>query len=289
MKKWDGKTKGSVRGYKFFIFCITFLGLKVSYFFCFFVSYYYILFATKQRNGLIQFYCVGLGKTKKEAKQLAIKNFYIFGQTLIDRIAMFTRRKVKFTHTFNNEKVLRELNEENKGGILLSGHIGNWEIAGNLIHDRISSTINIVMLDTEVEKVKSFLELKTGGPRYSLIPIKDDMSHLILIHRALKRNEFIAIHADRISDDAKSIELDFLQSKAKFPLGPFLLAEKLKVPVSFVFAVKGTKTHYELFATDPIRGQKSAEYIAKLYVKQLETMIKKYPTQWFNFYKYYAD
>jgi predicted LPLAT superfamily acyltransferase len=289
MEKWDGKTKGSLRGYKFFIFCINFLGLKVAYFFCFFVSYYYIIFAAKQRDALIQFYCLGLGKTKKEAKKLAIKNFYNFGQTLIDRIAMFTPRKKQFTHTFNNEKALRELNEENKGGILLSAHLGNWEIAGNLIHDRISSTINIVMLDAEVEKVKSFIELKTGGPSYNLIPIKDDLSHLILIHRALKRNEFVAIHADRITGDGKSIELNFLQSKAKFPLGPFILAEKFKVPVTFVFAVKGTKTHYELFASEPIRSQKSAESIAKAYVKQLETMIEKYPTQWFNFYKYYAD
>ena len=76
---------------------------------------------------------------------------------------MMSSKKKAFTYTFNNEKVLREMSNNQKGGILISAHLGNWENAGNLIHQRITSTINIVMLDAEVKKIKSFLELKTGG------------------------------------------------------------------------------------------------------------------------------
>ena len=289
MEKWDGKTKGSLWGYKFFIFIIRTFGIRVSYFFCYFVSFYYILFAKTQKEALIQFYTVGLGNSRKEAKKLAFTNFYNFGQTLIDRVAMLTNKQSKFTHTFNNEKVLRELNDNKKGGILISGHVGNWENAGNLIHDRITSKINIVMLDAEVEKVKSFMEMKTGGSNYNIIPIKDDMSHLILIHRALKRCEFVALHADRISPGSKNVELDFLNSKAEFPIGPFILAQKFKAPITFVYAAKANKFHYDLYATDPLENVTSEMEVAEAYVKQLEKMVKKYPTQWFNFYKYYAD
>jgi predicted LPLAT superfamily acyltransferase len=290
MEKWDGKTKGSLWGYKFFIFIIRTFGLNVSYFFCRIVSYYYILFAKTPREGLIQFYAIGFGHNKKKSRKLAITNFYNFGQTLIDRIAMFSDKKKAFTHTFNNEKVLRKMNENGNGGILISGHVGNWENAGNLIHERITSTINIVMLDAEVEKVKKFMEMKTGGSKYNLIPIKKDgMSHLILIHQALKRKEFVALHADRITEDTKSFELNFLKGEAKFPMGPFILAEKFKVPITFVYAAKATKFHYDLYATDPITEPLPALEIAQKYVSHLETMVKKYPTQWFNFYKYYAD
>lgn len=289
MEKWDGKTKGSLWGYKFFIFIIKTFGIRVSYFFCYFVSFYYILFAKTQKEALIQFYTVGFGYSEKEAQKLAFKNFYNFGQTLIDRVAMLTNKQKAFTHTFNNEKVLRELNEQNKGGILISGHVGNWENAGNLIHDRITSKINIVMMDAEVAKVKSFMEMKTGGSNYNIIPIKDDMSHLILIHRALKRNELIALHADRVSPGSKNIELNFLNSKTEFPIGPFILAQKFKVPITFVYAAKASSFHYDLYATDPIENMESENDIAQAYVSHLETMVKKYPTQWFNFYKYYAD
>tara|TARA_B110000285_G_scaffold234894_1_gene313557 strand:+ start:250 stop:1122 length:873 start_codon:yes stop_codon:yes gene_type:complete len=288
-KKWNGKTKGSLWGYKFFVFLIRFFGLSVSYFFCYFVSFYFILFAKQQREGLLQFYTVGLGYSRKEAKKLAFNNFYNFGQTLIDRIAMLTNKRKSFTHTFNNEKVLREMNDNNEGGILISGHVGNWENAGNLIRERITSTINIVMLDAEKEKIKVFLENKTGGQKYNLIPIKDDLSHLILMHRALKRNEFIAIHADRVSEVGKNIELKFLKSKTEFPLGPFILAHKFKAPITFVYAAKASKFHYELYATDPLTVTNSPEEVAQKYVTHLESMVYKYPTQWFNFYNYYAS
>ena len=146
-----------------------------------------------------------------------------------------------------------------------------------------------VMLDAEKEKIKVFLENKTGGQKYNLIPIKDDLSHLILMHRALKRNEFIAIHADRVSEVGKNIELKFLKSKTEFPLGPFILAHKFKAPITFVYAAKASKFHYELYATDPLTVTNSPEEVAQKYVTHLESMVYKYPTQWFNFYNYYAS
>ena len=162
-KKWDGKTKGSLWGYKFFVFCVNTFGLNVSYFFCYFVSAYYVLFAKKQRNGVMKFYQEAFGYSKKTARKKTFKNFYHFGQTLIDRVALQTKKKDALTYRFNNEMVLREMHENKTGGILISGHVGNWENAGNLIHHRITSAINIIMLDEEVEKVKAFLEMKTGG------------------------------------------------------------------------------------------------------------------------------
>ena len=288
-KKWDGKTKGSLLGYKFFVFCIRFLGVRFSYFFCIWVSAYFVLFARKQRNALVGFYQKGFDFSKSKAYQLAAKNFYTFGQVLIDRIALKTKRKKIFTHSFSNEKVLREMNAMGKGGFLFSGHVGNWENAGNLIGERITSKINILMLDAEVEKIKSFLNQNTEEAKYNLIPIKNDMSHLILIHQALKKNELIALHADRTMEGQKVFSFPFLNGVANFPSGPFIMAYKFKVPITFVFAVKTTSTNYALSATDLILEANSPEEIAQKYVNRLEELVKNNPTQWFNFFEFYAN
>ena len=286
-KKWDGKTKGSLLGYKFFIFCINTLGVKVSYFFCFWVASYFVLFAKKQRNGLVNFYQTGFGISRWKSYKLTFIGFYKFGQTLIDRIALSSSKSGSYTFDFENEQALIKMINENKGGILISGHLGNWENAGNLLRERITPKINVLMLDEEVEKIKSYLQLQTGGPKFSIIPIKDDFSHLILMHQALKRKEFIAIHGDRLNGLSKSLELNFLNGRAKFPVGPFILAHKFKVPVTFVFAVKKTSKHYRLSATDPIYASDSELEIAQKYVTCLEQKVKESPTQWFNFYDYY--
>jgi predicted LPLAT superfamily acyltransferase len=288
-KKWDGKTKGSLLGYKFFVFCIRFLGVRFSYFFCIWVSGYFVLFARKQRNSLIRFYTEGFGYTNWQAIRTATKNFYRFGQVLIDRIALKTNRKKIFTHSFDNEKALVDMNAMGKGGFLFSGHVGNWENAGNLIGERITSKINILMLDAEVEKIKHFLDKNTEQAKYNLIPLKEDMSHLILIHQALKRNELIALHADRTLEGHKKMTFPFLNGTANFPAGPFIMAHKFKVPITFVFAVKTTATHYQLSATEPILEAASPEEIASKYVKRLEEMVKGTPEQWFNFYDFYAN
>ncbi len=288
-EKWDGKTKGSLLGYKFFIFCIKTLGVKVSYFFCFWVASYFVLFAKKQRNGLMKFYQVGLSVPKWKAFIMSYIGFFKFGQTLIDRIALSSGNTKTFTFDFNNEEALVKMMKENKGGILISGHLGNWENAGNLLRERITPTINVLMLDAEVEKIKSYLQVQTGGPKFNIIPIKDDFSHLILMHQALKRKEFIAIHGDRVNGLSKNFEFKFLNGKAKFPAGPFILAHKFKVPITFVFAVKKSSTHYGLSATNPIYSSESEEEIAQKYVSCLEQKVKESPTQWFNFYDYYES
>lgn len=288
-KEWDGKTKGSLWGYRFFIAIIRFLGIRTSYFFCIWVSGYFVLFARKQRNSLIQFYQKGFHFSKMKSLRFATANFYEFGKIIIDRIALRTSRKSIYTHSFENEIVLRNMSESGKGGFLFSGHVGNWENAGSLIGERITSNINILMLDAEVEKIKSYIDSSVEKVKFNLIPLKDDMSHLILIHQALKRNELIALHADRTLPGQKTFSLPFLNGIAQFPSGPFIMAYKFKVPVTFVFALKH-KFHFSLSATDPVTGGievNSPEEIAELYVKRLEEMVRKVPKQWFNFFNYF--
>jgi predicted LPLAT superfamily acyltransferase len=288
MSRWDGKTKGSLTGYKIFLFFINSLGLDFAYRLLRLVTYYYYLFAAKQKTALLDFYQNTLHFSPSEAKKLARRNFYIFGQTLVDRAAFLLGDTQKYTHVFENEQYLIDIREGGKGGILLSAHLGNWETAGNLLKGRITPTINIVMLDAEVESIKQFMETSTGGSRFKIIAIKDDLSHIISIRNALINNEFVAIHADRYLDGAKFIELDFFGKKAKFPFGPFVIASKFDAPVTFVFAAKDGKYSYHLSATLPIMTKMKPEEIARLYVAELEGKVRAYPEQWFNYFNFFV-
>ncbi|NIJ55125.1 LpxL/LpxP family acyltransferase [Dyadobacter arcticus] len=287
MSRWDGKTRGSLIGYKIFLFFIHFLGLNFAYLLLRIVTYYYFLFATKPKNALLDFYQNALHISASDAKKLVRKNFYIFGQTLVDRAAFLLGKNKAYTHIFENEQYLIDIRERGKGGILLSAHLGNWETAGNLLKGRITPTINIVMLDAEVESIKKFMDLSTGGSRFKVIAIKNDLSHIISIRNALINNEFVAIHSDRYIDGAKFIELDFLGKKAKFPYGPFVIASKFDAPVTFVFAAKDGKYSYHLSSTLPITEKMKPEEIARLYVAELERKVRKYPEQWFNYFNFF--
>lgn len=287
MSDWDGKSKGTVLGYKIFIYSIKIFGVPVAYSILRFVTFYYYLFASKNRKAIESFYADALKIPANKISKTTRKNFFYFGQTLIDRIAFLIGKGNRFSYTFKNEQNLIDMKNAGKGGILLSGHVGNWETAGNLLNSRITPKINVLMYDGEAQKIKKFMDSTTGGSKFNIIPIKDDISHVIKVHQALSNNEFIAIHADRYMEGAKYIELDFLEKKAKFPLGPFIIASKFKAPVTFVFNVKEKKYHYKLSSTTPITEKLSAEEIARLFVKELEKKVTLHPEQWYNYFNFF--
>ena len=169
--------------------------------------------------------------------------------------------------------------------LLISAHIGNWEAAGHLLK-RLKTAINIVMYEVEQEKIKAYLE-KVRNRSFHVIFIKEDMSHIYEINEALKRNEFVCIHADRLVEGNKTIESKLLGANAKFPIGPFVLATTFKTPVSFVFALKEGIKHFHFFASKAKiydKGKQDIPNIVNDYTKEMEKMIKvQYK---FNIYLY---
>jgi len=129
----------------------------------------------------------------------------------------------------------------------------------------------------------------TKEKKIKIIAIKEDFSHIIEINRALRDKEFICIHGDRFTDSevSKKKTFDFMGLPADFPVGPFRLVSRLKVPYCFVFAIKSTNYNYDFFAFENKSESYKLEDIMGAYVAQLEKMVKKYPKQWYNFYPFW--
>jgi predicted LPLAT superfamily acyltransferase len=180
--------------------------------------------------------------------------------------------------------------EEKQGGLLLSAHIGHWEIAGHLLQ-RLNTGINIVMFDGEERHIKEYMESVTGRHSAKIILIKEDLSHIYAIHGALKNNEFVCMHADRFLEGNKTMSGTLLGKSARFPAGPFLLANSFRVPVSFVFAMKETPLKYHFYASPPKiypkpeAGDEPA--ILTDFCERMEVLIGKYPLQWYNYYDFW--
>ena len=286
---WDGRSRGNKLGYGIFIWLLKTGGLAPAYFLLRFVSWYYILFVPAATGPLRQLY-QRLGFSQREIKKTIRKNIYVFGQSIIDKIVVMSGLKHQFTVERTGGYYLNELADGGKGGILVSAHLGNYELAGHLLQ-RLDTIINIVMYDGEAEQVKQYLDKITGPKTFNIIYIREDLSHIYEMSAALQRNELICLHADRYVEGNRTIEHEFLGSPAKFPLGPFILASKLKAPVCFVFAFKETKHKYHFYGHPPKvydgRGTEGAQKMLQDYIILLEEKVRKYPEQWFNYYDFW--
>lgn len=285
MSKWTGRTKGNLLGYQIIVRILKIFGLKVTYFFLRFVSYYYYAFVAAPRDHLTKFYRECLGVSRDEAKKITKKNFYVLAQSLVDRIAFTLGKGGSYHFTNVNEDKLKEIANRGDGLVLISAHYGNWDIAGQMLGP--INKINVLMFENEHEKIKGYLD-SLGKQNYNIIPQKNDMSHLIKVYGAIKKGEVICMHADRYVGDSATYELDFFDHKAYFPKGPFQIISKLKVPVAFVFTQKLDDFSYHYSAHIPnLEESNKPEILAQQFANVLEDKVKEKPDHWFNYFEFH--
>ena len=171
---------------------------------------------------------------------------------------------------------------------MLSAHIGNFEIAERFFAEiDFDYQINLVTTDQEVSVIKEYLESITEKSSIKFILIKEDMSHIFDINRALSNNELICFTGDRYFEGSKFLEEELLGKSAKFPAGPFMIASRLQVPVAYVYVMKEKNLHYHLYARIAEVKHRDAKGLLKSYTQNVEKMLKVYPLQWFNYFDFW--
>lgn len=291
MNKWKGKSRGNILGYKIFVFCIKNLGVRSAYFVLYFVAAYYFLFLPQSNKNIFYYFRKRLGYSFWKSKISVYQSYLIFGKTIIDKTAIYAGLRNKFTFEFDGIENLKQLLAEKKGGVLISAHIGNFEIAEHFFSDiDLDFQINLVTTDQEVTAIKEYMEsVAVQKSTSKFIYIKEDMSHIFDINAALAKNELICFTGDRYFEGSKYLEAELLGKKAKFPAGPFLIASRLGVPVVFVYVMKEKNLHYHLYARVAHVKKRDTEGVLNAYVHNLESMIEKYPLQWFNYFDFWDD
>jgi predicted LPLAT superfamily acyltransferase len=294
MPQWEGKSKGNKLGYRIFVFVCKSFGILPAYLLLRLVAFYYFLFSWSSSRNIYAYFRERHGFSIIKSFFKIYRNYYVFGQTLLDKIVVMAGIENKFSYDFDGEENLRKIVQKGKGGILLSAHVGNWEAAGHLLK-RLNTRINVVMYDAEHERIKDYVNQVTGGKNFNVIVIKDDLSHVYAISEALNRNEMICLHADRFLPGNKTTEKMFMDAVALFPAGPFMLASGFGVPVSIVFAFKEGSKHYHFYGSELFQRTESeskTEFSTRLlnqFIADLEIKVKLYPEQWFNYYNFWLN
>jgi predicted LPLAT superfamily acyltransferase len=292
MPPWQGKSRGNKTGFRIFVWVLKYAGLPAAYLLLRFVAFYFFIFSGKAFRYQYVFFRRRMGFGSFRAVRSIYKNYYWFGQTIIDKIVLTSGMDNPFRFEFEGEDNLMAMVAQKKGGLLLSAHIGNWEIAGHLLK-RLGTDMHIVMYDGEQQQIKDYLESITEKHAARIILIREDLSHIYAIQEALSKNAFVCMHADRFLEGNKILLGDFLNRQARFPAGPFLLARTFQVPVSFVFAMKDRTFDYHFYASPAkiYSGPKefSTREMLHDYCIHMEETIRRYPLQWYNYYDFWVS
>lgn len=211
---------------------------------------------------------------------------------MIDKVAIGNGMADKYHFEFENYQAFLNVLNGNTGVIMIGAHVGNWEI-GAPFFDEYGKKINIVMFDAEHERIKEILEKNASTRDYKIIPVNEDnLTHVFRITEALERKEYVCFQGDRYLNKEKLLSSPFMGKEAEFPMGPFLLASKMRVPVVFYFAMREAKklSFPFLYCRGGGTYQREAgrtSIIGAIYTNAGK-IVRQYPEQWFNYYPFWA-
>jgi predicted LPLAT superfamily acyltransferase len=290
--------RGCYLGIRFTLFIYKALGRRVTKGLLYIIVFYFYLFAKKARSAS-KLYLSRLAKITGE-KYSGFAHFYTFAQSAIDKLAVWNYDITAQDVCFPESNYLFSPRGGKRGGVILTGHMGNIEIARclSLLDDNFK--INAVVFN---DHAKNFNDaLKKVNPDYNLnvIPVAEmDASLAIVLQEKIDQGEFIVIMADRISvsNPGRSLAVPFLNELANIPQGPFILAGILHCPVYSMFCLKETDGRFKImmkpFADqiDIARAKRQANLYqyASQYAKLLEQYCLAYPLQWFNFFDFWCE
>ncbi len=179
-----------------------------------------------------------------------------------------------------------------KGAILLTAHVGNFEIGGFFL-GVIGLKVAVVYLADPSPVVER--DRKAARDRLGIrsLEMKSDFS-AVKILRSLEEGYFVAIQGDR-DYAGTGRTLPFLGRSVSFPVGPFRIAAASGVPLLPVFVLREKDGTYRTVVEAPIRVEaasrgrrEEAERAAMMeFVAILERTVRENGEQWYMFSRFW--
>jgi|WetSurMetagenome_2_1015567.scaffolds.fasta_scaffold00185_24 predicted LPLAT superfamily acyltransferase len=290
---WDGTSRGSATGTGIFVKLVSLFGVAPAYALLVFVSLYYALF-DKKSAAAVRALRSHLGMGDSLAHRFG--HCFSFGMSLIDKYAFLSGRTNFFRFESHREDFITAALAQGRGAILLGAHVGNWEIAGNLLSDRLGAPIHYLMMDSEKPEMKKLFGKALNNRRINVIPVGEGGLDLVIaVRNALRENGLVCMHGDRAVPGQKTQKHNFLGEDVPFPLGPFAIAAATGAPVIPIVVTKSGLRKYVFKGYAPIlfegitpeNRDKFIFTAVERYVGILEQTVKAKPYEWFNFYDFW--
>jgi KDO2-lipid IV(A) lauroyltransferase len=221
--------------------------------------------------------------------------FICYAKYLVDytRMDLLAEKHLRFlVQGFEGREHIDRAVARGKGGLILTGHLGNWEIGGIFLALMGYPLTVITAPDMEARLHEYRLRLRREQ-KIKVITLDDTLASSLAVLKSLQANELVALLGDR-DLFGKGIPVIFFGRKIFFPLGPALLSYLSGAPLIPTFVLMDRNHKYLCLAEPPIFLQNTGNRDEDLAANTqriaaiLEKFIRLNPEQWYTFYDYFS-
>lgn len=187
---------------------------------------------------------------------------------------------------------LRRLMKQGSGAIILTAHMGNYDLGSYLMTEHIGQPLTVVRipeLDPETEHFASerrHQSIKGLTVEYNIAP---DALGISLLD-AVRRGDLVAIQGDRSPAGVATETMPLFGIPTKIPAGPFVLAMTARAAIYPLFVIRTGIRRYRVIIHDAIEcrrtgrdRKKDLEGPMSQWLEILEPTIRRHWDQWHYF------
>ncbi|WP_024328779.1 lipid A biosynthesis acyltransferase [Thioalkalivibrio sp. ALR17-21] len=258
------------------------------------ITAYFLLLAPRARRHSRQYLRRVLGHPPR-VRDVA-RHLHSFAAVILDRVFLLAGREQALDIRVHGADIFHQALDSGDGAILLGAHLGSFEALRALAVGHHDFPVRVLMDADHNQVITRLLDSLNPEVAHSVIPL-GRTDTLIRAREAVERGEMVGMLGDRVVENDRTVECEFLGDRAVFPMGPMLLATVLKVPVILCFGLYRGGNRYDIVfehfadAIEAPRAQRDAvlQDWTCHYARRLEAHVRDAPWNWFNFYDFWHD
>lgn len=273
--------------YKFALFIIHLVPRRWAYGLAEFLADQQFHYSHKDREAVMRNLRQITGRQDVARKDVR-RVFLNFGRYLVDFFLMYKMVDASFVRdhvTVNGLEHLTVAHGQGRGVVILTAHIGNWEMGAAVLR-QLGFPVTAIALPHKNPKVNILFNRQREAHGVTVVPTSVAVRRCL---GALRKGGLVALLGDR---DFGSFgkPLSFLGRTTLIPQGAAFFASRTGAPIVPCFLKPDGDGHYTMDICSPIclsagDTDKEAPFIAVMaqYAALIEDKIRKDPTQWLMF------
>ncbi len=220
-----------------------------------------------------------------QVRDVATQSYANLGRTSIEAAIMEHRSPQELIALFDRVDGWEHIDAalaDGHGALLVTGHLGNWELGGSYIAargvpvDAVARHMSNRIFERYLTRVRQ---------RFGVTVVFDEEA-VRITPRSVRANRVVGFLSDQGVLGLASAFVPFFSRLAKTPRGPAVFALRLNVPVVFAVAIRQPTGKYRLIV-EPIEvvrtGNREADTVDLVarYTARMEYWVRQHPGQYF--------
>lgn len=222
-------------------------------------------------------------KSERERRQIIRRMYRNLGMNVVEMLRMATVSERYFeTHiVWENDEIVRTTMSQGKGVLVLTGHMGSWDILCS-IAPKFKFPTTIITKNIKNDAVNNaWMDVRK---RFGLKMLPAHNSYRQCL-TALRKNEIVGFIIDQNMIESEGIFVDFFGKPACTTPGLAYMSAQSGAPVIPVFIIRLPRGRHLVkvlpaIPPPPDRKPETIHQFTQQYTKIMEDVIRQHPDQW---------